>query len=125
MPLFQLMLGRINKVMDHPAITEVDKSLFDGERTLAELAAEHDIAASELEAKFIAGIPRGMQEMVRALIRDNLERETPLAMTFAWAPGYDYELTAWEAPGTDVSPGGITVLFRSRYPGDAHPSAKT
>ncbi len=124
MPLYQLMLGRINKYLDFPAITEVPKELFDPGRSMAELAKEYEVATKPGELEFIAAVPRGMREAVRALVRDNLERETPLAMTFAWAPGYDFELTVWEAPGTDVSPGGITVLFRSRYPGDAHPIAK-
>ena len=31
-------------------------------------------------------------------------------------------MTLWEAPSTVVSRAGITVLLRTRYPADAHPS---
>ena len=122
MPFFQLMLGRINRVFDWPAVTEIPPEVFDPGSSLVDLALENDIASSSREAAVLRAIPRGMQEALRALIRDNLSREVPLAMTFAWALGYDYELQVWEAPGDDGSKGGITVLLRTRYPSDAHPT---
>ena len=122
MPFFQLMLGRINRVFDWPAINDIPPEVFDPGTSLVELALENEIAHSNLEAAVLQAIPRGMQEALRAMIRDNLSREVPLAMTFAWAPGYDYELQLWEAPGDDGSKGGITVLLRTRYPSDTHPA---
>ena len=122
MPFFQLMIGRVNQVFDWPAVNELDPSLFDPGVALVDLASENDIATNSREAAVLRAIPRGMQEAIRALIRDNLSREVSLAMTFAWAPGYDYELQVWEAPGDDGSRGGITVLLRTRYPSDTHPT---
>jgi hypothetical protein len=121
-PFFQIMLGRINREFDYPAVLDIPAETFDPGVSLVDLALENEIAGSDKEAAVIRGIPRGMQEAIRALVRDNLSREVPLAITFAWAPGYDYELQVWEAPGDDGSRGGITVLLRTRYPSDGHPT---
>ena len=60
----------------------------------------------------------------RAVVSSTLQRNPRLPMTFTWMPGYDYELTISEVAGTPESPGGITVLLRTRYPADEHPLAK-
>jgi hypothetical protein len=65
--------------------------------------------------------PATIIEAQRAVVHRNLQREEPYGMTFAWAPGYDYEVNVWESPPTDASPGWITVLIKSRYPDDPHP----
>lgn len=122
MPFFQLMTGRLNRAFDWPGVNDIAPEVFDPGVSLVDLALENEIAIDPREADVLRSIPRGMQEALRALIRDNLARETSLAMTFAWAPGYDYELQVWEAPGVDGSRGGITVILRTRYPSDTHPS---
>ncbi len=122
MPFFQLMLGRLNRVFDWPGVNDISPEIFDPGTSLVTLALENEVALTDREAAVMQAIPRGMQEALRAIIRDNLEREVSLAMTFAWAPGYDYELQIWEAPGDDGSKGGITVLLRTRYPSDPHPT---
>jgi hypothetical protein len=109
-------------VFDWPGVNEISPDLFDPGKSLVDLALENEIAKDSREADVLRAIPRGMQEAMRALIRDNLSRDVSLAMTFAWAPGYDYELQCWEAPGDDGSKGGITVLLRTRYPSDTHPT---
>jgi hypothetical protein len=121
-PFFQLMLGRINREFDWPGVNDIPAEMFDPGASLVDLALENEIAITPREAAVLRAIPRGMQEALRAIIRDNLSREVSLAMTFAWAPGYDYELQFWEAPGDDGSKGGITVLLRTRYPSDTHPT---
>jgi hypothetical protein len=45
-------------------------------------------------------------------------------ITFSWTPGYDFELTIWDAPDTGRTHGGITVLLKSRYPGDTRPALR-
>jgi hypothetical protein len=123
MPFFQSMLSRLNKRFDPEGVREVPAELFDGGLELHEVAKELHVA-TEKEAQVIRDIPGGMKEALRALIRNDLLSEPPLPITFAWAPGYDYELTIWETPGIPSSPGGITVLLKSRYPDDTHPSIR-
>ena len=53
-----------------------------------------------------------------------LTADPPIPVTFAWAPGYDFELTVWHVPDAPTTRGGITVLIKSRYPGDPHPLHK-
>ena len=123
MPFFQLMLGRINREFDWPGgQRDPGRDVRSRQRHSSTWRSRHEIAITDREAAVMRAIPRGMQEALRALIRDNLSREVSLAMTFAWAPGYDYELQFWEAPGDDGSKGGITVLLRTRYPSDLHPT---
>ena len=72
-------------------------------------------------SKALQQLPATILEAQRAVVHRNLQRAEPYGMTFAWAPGYDAELTVWESPPTSASPGWITVLMRSRYPADSHP----
>ena len=72
-------------------------------------------------ARILEQQPATIMEAQRAVVHANLQRTEPYGMTFAWAPGYDYEVTVWESPPTDATPGWITVLIKSRYPKDKHP----
>lgn len=93
--------------------------------SMADTMERLGIVQSEAEAEFWRAIPGGIQESLRALMHHNGQREGgPVAVTIAWLPGYDYELTVIEAPGTPVSKGGITVLLRTRYPLDRHPAER-
>ena len=65
--------------------------------------------------------PPGISEAMRALIYQNLNRPLRALMTFGWAPGYDWELSVWESPGSAQTRPSITVLVKSRYPNDANP----
>jgi len=73
---------------------------------------------------YIDNLPGSIQESLRSTIFHALSTVPPTHMTFAWAPGYDFELTIWHAPDTSATRGGITVLLKSRYPSDAHPIAR-
>lgn len=97
-------------------------SLSPGNLTLGELARVFDIAKDDFEKGVIDSIPGGIRKGLLAFIHHNLSQDTPVSMTWAWAPGYDYEVSLWECPGTPVSPGGITIMLRTRYPLDPHPS---
>jgi hypothetical protein len=89
---------------------------------LDELAGAFGAGTSRFAKAFLKTWPKSIQTAVAAVVTENLRRAVPLPITFAWAPGYDFELQVSEAPGTRQSPGGITVLLRSRYPGDVHPA---
>lgn len=122
MPMLQTMASRLNSLFGVPAITGISPDLFAPGRSLADaanaLAVDDGLAGA---GAYIAQLPASMQEAIRAAVYENLLRITPLAVTWAWAPAYDYELSIWEAPGTAVSPGGITIFVRSRYPADRLP----
>ena len=68
--------------------------------------------------------PASMREALRAVIHHALSQDPPTPVTFAWAPGYDFELTFWNAPDNPQTRGGITVLLKSRYPMDPHPTQR-
>lgn len=123
MPTAQAMVVELNKRFTGPALRQLQANMFAPGADLAALALKNGVAQNAFETGVIAAIPKGIQEMLRALIFDNLKRDTRLSITWAWAPGYDYELQTWECPGTAVSPGGITILLRTRYPLDEHPSS--
>ena len=73
---------------------------------------------------YVDSLPVIFQESMRSTIFYALSTAPPTQITFAWAPGYDYELTIWQAPDTSATRGGITVLLKSRYPSDPHPISR-
>jgi len=70
---------------------------------------------------YIKQLPESFQDTLRGIIFYSLSTKPSTPLTFAWAPGYDYELAIWHAPDTRETRGGITVLIKSRYPIDKHP----
>ena len=74
--------------------------------------------------EYVSSLPASFQETVRAVIYHALSTKPATQITFAWAPGYDYEFSMWHAPDTRATKGGITVLIKSRYPSDTHPLSK-
>jgi hypothetical protein len=90
---------------------------------LADLVDERDDIPRAGVIAFLQQMPLGIHEAIRAVIKANLERENPLPITFAWQPGYDWELTINDVASTDETAGGITMIVRSRYPKDTHPLA--
>lgn len=87
----------------------------------ADLGAEPGSAMHRKLAAYIAKLPPGLSEALRATIYQALGTSPPTQVTFAWAPHYDYELGLWQAPDAEDTRGGITVLIKSRYPDDRHP----
>jgi len=72
---------------------------------------------------YMKTVPEVFQETVRSVLYHALTTEPPTGVTMAWAPGYDHEVTVWQAPDSNTTKGGITVLIKGRYPGDTHPLA--
>jgi hypothetical protein len=71
-----------------------------------------------LEA-YVATMPGGFQESLRAIIHYALTSTPQVMLTFAWAPAYDFELTIWEIVEPPPEQSGITVLLKGRYPDHA------
>lgn len=74
--------------------------------------------------QFVGQWPSALQRAVQAVIWENFNREERVPITFAWTPAYDYSITIYDVHDTATTRGGITVLFTSRYPDDAHPLAR-
>ena len=121
MPRFQAMISELNRKFDHEHIGETVKSieLFEPGRPLSgifERSALHRIFTSYLEE-----VPIIFKDTLRSVMYYALSTTPPTPVCLSWAPGYDFELTIWQAPDTPETRGGITVLIKSRYPNDRHP----
>ena len=138
MPGMQVALSFLNKMLGDPEQLRSDRdnllNLFRPGQTVNEMVGVADTLLNQAMqggsvpgadpskiAQLLRGEPPTIIEAQRAVVRRNLEREEPFGMTFAWAPAYDWELTVWESPPTDISPGWITVLIKGRYPSDQQP----
>lgn len=143
MAFFQTAIGHLNRMFgDTTFLLEHRETLLDlykptdnADDAAAAVArsTEHMLSKDSPLGEEIRGIdpgriarilqqqPATIMEAQRAVVHRNLQRAEPYGMTFAWAPGYDYEVNVWESPPTDATPGWITVLIKSRYPKDPHP----
>ena len=124
MPHLQTGLGTLNIAFSKENIGKLvpKRDSFREGQILAQGIVVDDKQALHGEwKKYLGQIPAAMQEAIRAIIFNALGTKPPTTITFAWAPGYDYELSIWQAPDTRTSRGGITVLIKSRYPDDHHP----
>ncbi len=120
MPAFQTMGYMVNRYFHPDNIREFPKRTFaSGE--LIDVFQQMGIIQNDAQASFIRGIPMAIRETLRAVLNSALNREPQMPVTFAWMPGYDYEVTVSESPHTKDSIGGITIFLRTRYPGDPHP----
>ena len=126
MPALQTVLGELNVFMGRDKIRELAKrkDMFapGQDPDYGFLMEAHPKLVSTWQ-EHLKQMPMGIRTGLRAIIYHALSTSQPTQVTFAWAPGYDYEMTVWQAPDTHNSKGGITVLFKSRYPDDTHPLA--
>ncbi|HEY8573065.1 hypothetical protein [Phenylobacterium sp.] len=124
MPIFQTLLCELNVHMGKEKIQGLAKraDMFapgkDPDYTF--LFPENTRAAGAWMAH-LKEMPPGIRAGIHAVVHHALKTEPPTQVTFAWAPGYDYEFTVWQAPDTKTTKGGITILVKSRYPRDTHP----
>lgn len=126
MPMLQFMLGRLNRRFSGQELGETRgrRELWAPGRSLSQIAQEARTAPPDLLASwatFLDTMPVAIQETIRAVAYAALSADPPVEVAFAWAPGYDFEVTVWQAPDTTTTKGGITLLVRSRYPDDRHP----
>lgn len=124
MPGLQTLLGQLNTAFSRQEIkklAEKREAFAPGKPLAAGVIVKPDQALQAPWADYLNNIPTSMQEALRSVIYHALSTTPPTQITFAWAPGYDYELQMWHAPDANLTRGGITVLLRSRYPDDTHP----
>lgn len=126
MPFLQRVLGRLNNAFSEEGIGALreHRRLFSEGNDLLQAIYLVGRRLSSPEVAYLSAAPSGMKEAIRAVIHENLGRDEPLPITWAWRPDYDWQLTIWECPGTEGSRGAFTILIGSRYPGDRHPGGE-
>ena len=130
MPMMQTTLAGMNAAFSETGLpsTVKNKAAFAPGEPLHEALADHGATpGTVLHRKLkshLASLPGAVSETLRATIHHALSTTPPTHVTFGWAPGYDHEVTVWQAPDTKDTKGGITVLVKSRYPDDKHPLNK-
>jgi hypothetical protein len=123
-PHLQTILGTLNTAFSKDNISKLvaKKDEFaQGKPLAAGIVIDQKMSLHGDWSKYLHRLPMAIQETIRSVIFQALSTSPPTLITFAWAPGYDYEVTIWQAPDTRTSKGGITVLIKSRYPDDKHP----
>jgi hypothetical protein len=123
-PHLQTILGHLNHSFSRDNISKVaeKREAFEhGQPFASGLVVGPEMALHPHWQTYLNLVPKSLQGAIFGVIRHALATTPPTPITFAWAPGYDYELTIWHAPDTRTSRGGITLLLKSRYPDDAHP----
>lgn len=125
MPRMQTAVSAFNATFGPEAIRDADPSGFaaGSGMSLSEALLNAGVELDRATAAYVEGWPSGIQAALKAVIADNLQREGTVPITFAWAPGYDFEVSIWDVRDTTETAGGITILFKSRYPDDPHPLA--
>jgi hypothetical protein len=129
MPKMQTTLAGLNTAFGETglAATVARRADFAPDAPLHTALARHGAAEGtplhHALRNHLSSLPGAISETLRATIHHALGTNPPTHITFAWAPGYDHEITVWQAPDTKDTKGGITVLIKSRYPDDKHPLA--
>jgi hypothetical protein len=118
------MLTSLNVRFSHDHLHEVPAELFEPGRKLSEAARDERMRVHHFEmAHYLDQLPPAIHEAIRGAVHSALQREPRSPVTFAWAPGYDYELSIWDTPAAGT-PGGVTIFLRTRFPNDAHPLSR-
>jgi hypothetical protein len=115
MPAFQACLAEVNARFQQNSVrtlgAKAQEFATGGKLTAKHLLGEGSQYEKALE-KFLRTMPPSHQEVIRSVFHHAVTADPPRHVTFAWATAYDYEVTVWDMPC------GITVLIKSRYPGD-------
>jgi hypothetical protein len=116
MPMFQKLVAELNVRLHQDRVEEFAKRAEAlGWRIEAGLLLDGGPKYEALAA-YLNALPGSFRESLSSVLRYALENKPYKPLTFAWAPAYDFEMSIWE------SPCGITVMYRSRYPADPHPT---
>jgi hypothetical protein len=124
MAALQSVLALLNRAFGQEQIAELaaHREAFGAGKPLAAgLVVKKGTRLYDAWRGYVGQLPPSFHPTLGALIHHALSTDPPTPVTFAWAPGYDYEITIWEVPDTRNTRGGITVLIKSRYPDDKHP----
>src|SRR5438445_6266038 len=111
MPMFQTVLGELNREFGTDRIEGFAASkaahFAEGKPLDLNFLVEAGTPLHRAWNSYIEKLPMSFRDALRSVIRHALSTQPPTQITFAWAPGYDYELTMWQAPDTKLTRGGI------------------
>ena len=129
MPGLQTTTGYLNEAFNREHIQELvpHRNIFEPRKPLSaglKVVLKGQPGLFKFLLPYIEELPASFQETLRNLALFALSTKPPTPITFSWTPGYDFELTIWDAPDAGRTRGGITVLLKSRYPGDTRPAAR-
>ena len=125
MPGIQTLLNELNarfRPSEIKKLASLREEFSQGKRLTGVLIDKKD-RLYPVYQRYLRQIPEAIQETLRSTIYHAL-CETDLdgkarsmkQITFAWMPGFDYEITVTDVGDTKETPGGITVLIKSPYP---------
>jgi hypothetical protein len=124
MPFAQVLCSYLNETFGPGEVDSRLEERLRGGEDLAELAGHlladvPDRVRGRL-VRYLSDMPSAMEAALKGVLVSNLDEDKRRPVTFAWAPGYDWEMTVWDVADGETR-GGITVLVRSRYPDDPSP----
>jgi hypothetical protein len=116
------VLGELNAAFGgkNPTVSAENFKAFSpgadlGPALLGVLNPKHEELNGLLTA-YVAMMPRGFQESLRAILYYALSSEPRVLLNFSWAPAYDFEMTIWEMTEPAPAHSGMTILLKGRYP---------
>ena len=124
MPSMQTVLSELNKAFSKEGVVKLAERLKEfeaaGKATEGKLGTGFVVKKGtrlyEAWKQYAPQLPGSFHGTIRGIQRYAISTKPPTPIMWAWAPGYDYELTIWQAPDTELTRGGITVLIKSPYP---------
>jgi hypothetical protein len=116
--MFRSFVNHLNRQFDAEQIGETARSaaaFAPGKALDASFVVKKGTTAHKLVQAYLNKIPHHLRESIRGSIHGALTSKPAKPITFAWAPGYDFEVNIWDYGC------GMTVLVRGRYPADRTP----
>ncbi len=113
MPMIASVMRVINRRFDYDEIGP-----FSQNAALFAPGAKLDVGALSLPSSkitkafqaYVDQFPKGLQEVLRGSIYYALSAKPPIPISFAWAPGYSFELAIWEPEC------GLTIMLKGPMP---------
>ena len=122
MPWIEKALSDFNQALALPNRGELDVELFAPGQPIK--AALHNAGVRDQRLwGVLADWPESVAEAFKAAIYSGLTRDDKGPITVAWVASYDYGIEIHESKSFDGSAAGITIILRTRYPFDRHPTA--
>ncbi len=124
MPWIEAALATFNTALQPANRERLDPELFAPGRPVKDAFLGSGVHDDSRIWKALELWPRSVAEAFKAALHSALTRKTGGPITVSWIASYDYGLEVYESQSFDDSPGGLTIIVRSRYPFDRHPASR-